>query len=79
MTKASRDTQARRKEKERTEKKKEREREREGEREEERGKKRKWTGVPSHEQSSSDTPGRGLNLSVTFRNTPKGKEGREGG
>ena len=59
-----------------------REREREGEREREReregregrGKKGKWTGVPSYERSSRDTPGRGVNLSVAFRIT----QGRKG-
>ena len=61
-TKASRDTQTRR------ERKEERERE----------KRRKRTGVPSYEQASRDTPGRGVNLSITFRNTPKGEGGREG-
>ena len=69
MTKASRDTQARRKGKERKEKRK-RERERDREREEE--KKRKESG-------RAHTLGRGVKLSVTFRNTPKGKEGRGGG
>ena len=68
MTKASRDTQTRRRE--RKGRRKERERERE--------KRRKRTGVPSYEQASRDTPGRGVNLSITFRNTPKGEGGREG-
>ena len=42
------------------------------------GEKRKKANVPSYEQASRDTPRRGEYLSVTFRNTPKGKEGRGG-
>ena len=39
----------------------------------------KRTGVPSYDQASKDTPGRGVNLSITFRNTPTSEGGREGG
>ena len=76
ITKASRDTQARKK---REEKKGERERERarESGKRERGGKKRKGTGLPSYEQASRDT-GRGVYLSVAFRNTSKSKIGREG-
>ena len=58
----------------RKERKREREREREG---------RKRIGVPSYERASRDTPERErerwVHLSIPFRNTPEGKEGRGGG
>ena len=57
--------------KEGKERKEKREREREGKEKEE-------TGVPSYEQTSRDTPGRGVNLSIAFRNTPTGEGGKDG-
>ena len=49
-----------------------RRREREGKRKERKGKEKEVG-------KCSQLPGRGVNLSITFRNTPTGKEGREGG
>ena len=63
MTKAPRDTHGSRKVK-----RGKKERKREGERVKK--KKEKGAGVPSYEQTSRDT------LSIPFRNTPEGKEGR---
>ena len=45
----------------------------------ERGKREGRGQVPSYEQASKDTPGRGVNLSITFRNTPTSEGGGEGG
>ena len=64
MAKPSRDTQARKGKRERERERERKRKERGGERE---GKKGEGTGVPSYEQASRDTPGRGVCLSVTFR------------